>query len=200
MKAVPDDLVELGRIVAAYGVKGWVKIQPHSTHADVLLGAKEWWLKSPVSPLGKAGISALPLPVEVLAARPQGSTVVAQLDVSPDRDSAERLKGHTVWVPRAAFPPIEGDEYYWVDLIGCRLYGEHEGAAVLIGQVAEVIDNGAHAVLRVERARENEHGGLDLLHDARGRTSSVLVPFVQAHVHTVDISSKRLDSNWPADF
>ena len=36
--AAPADLIELGRITAAYGIKGWVKVQPHSAQAEVLLG------------------------------------------------------------------------------------------------------------------------------------------------------------------
>lgn len=198
---IPDDLVELGRIVSAYGIKGWVKIQPHSTEAEVLLDAEQWWLKAPAAPLERPGALSRPYPVKVLAARPQGSTVVARIDASPGRDAAEKLKGHSVWARRASFPPADDDEYYWVDLIGCLLFGDRNGSSALIGRVVEVIDNGAHAVLRVARAKAASEGTEpELLHDAKGRTVDVLVPFVNAHVHTVDIANKRLDSNWPADF
>lgn len=197
---VPDDLVELGWIVSAYGIKGWVKIQPHSAQSEALLGAGTWWLRASATPLGKAGALLRPMPAKVIAARHHGANVVAQLDVAADRDAAEKLKGHSVWVPRASFPAAGEDEYYWVDLIGCRLYGEQDGQPTLIGQVVEVIDNGAHAVLRVARGQPGPTGDLDLLRDAKGRTVDVLVPFVSAHVHTVDIAGKRLDSNWPAEF
>ncbi|MBJ7264933.1 MAG: ribosome maturation factor RimM, partial [Burkholderiaceae bacterium] len=30
----PQDLVDLGRVVSAYGIKGWIKLQPFSAHAD----------------------------------------------------------------------------------------------------------------------------------------------------------------------
>jgi len=199
--SAPGDLVELGRIVSAYGVRGWVKVQPHSSQAEVLLQAAQWWLKAPVSPLGEAGAFSRPLAAAVLAARPQGASVVAQLDLAPDRDAAEALKGHTVWAPRFAFPPAQDDEYYWVDLIGCRLYGlADNGDKALIGEVVEVSDNGAHAVLHVARAREDAQGGLVLLRNQKGRTIDVLVPFVQAHVPVVDIAGKRLESDWPVEF
>ncbi|WP_041682607.1 ribosome maturation factor RimM [Pusillimonas sp. T7-7] len=194
----PTDLVELGRIVSAYGVRGWVKVQPHSSSGEVLLKAATWWLKAPAP---KTGLGALPLAsaVKVVASRPQGATVVAQLDAVSDRDDAEALKGHTVWVPRADFPAADDNEYYWVDLIGCRLFGEQDGQSALIGQVLDVIDNGAHAVLRVARAELDAEDNLVFLQTDKGKSIEVLVPFVAAHVHTVDLAEQRLDSNWPVE-
>lgn len=199
--AVPPDLVELGRIVAAYGIRGWVKVQPHSAQADVLLGAESWWLKAPVPVHGGAGALPYARRARVQASRTQGATVVAQLDLSADRNAAESFKGHTVWVPRSEFPAPETDEYYWVDLIGCRLYGAAEdGGSVLIGMVRDVADNGAHAVLRVARAGLDAQGAAVPVLDAKGRELEVLVPFVAAHIQAVDLAARRIDSDWPLDF
>lgn len=195
----PAALVELGRIASAYGVRGWVKIQPHSSRAQVLLAAKTWWLKAP-APVGSAGVLPSAFSVNVVACRPQGSALVAQFDGMSDRDLAEAMKGHTVWVPRADFPAADDDEYYWVDLIDCRLFGDLDGQSVLIGKVVEVVDNGAHALLRVARATADANGDLVLMHNDKGRVIEVLVPFVSAHVHTVDLANKRLESNWPVEF
>jgi 16S rRNA processing protein RimM len=197
---VPVDLVELGRIVSAYGVRGWIKIQPHSAQSEVLLSATQWWLKAPSSPLGAPGALARASLARVVASRPQGSSIVAQLEPILDRDQAMALKGYTVSVPRSSFPSVADDEYYWIDLEGCLLFGEHDGAPALIGTVIEVLDNGAHGVLRIARGVQGDKGEITPLQDARGRALEVLVPFVQAHVHTVDLANKRLDSNWPVEF
>jgi 16S rRNA processing protein RimM len=197
---IPDGLVELGRVVSAYGVKGWVKIQPHSAQADVLLKVKDWWLRAPVPVLGNTGALPLPRAVKVSACRPQGATIVAQLDLAPDRDSAEALKGYTVWVPRNAFPPAADDEYYWIDLIGCHLFGDQDGRPVLIGEVVEVVDNGAHAILRVAGATLDEQNQLVPVLNAKGLPHEVLVPFVNAHIHVVDVAGKRIESDWPVEF
>ncbi len=195
----PDDLVELGRVVSAYGVRGWIKIQPHAANGQVLLGAKTWWFKTP-APIKGAGVSSSARGLKVAASRMHSGTVVAQLAGMTDRDQAEALKGHTVSVPRAAFPAADDDEYYWVDLIGCRLFGEDDhDQPVLIGQVRNVIDNGAHAVLQVARATQGDNGELQFLKTDKDREIEVLVPFVSAHVHTVDIANKILHSNWPID-
>src|SRR3546814_16842792 len=118
----PADLVELGRIVSAYGVRGWVKIQPHSSDSPVLLAAKTWWLKAPVPPGSSAAARPL-FAAGVTNSRPQGATVVAQLHCVPDRDLAEALKVHPVWVPRADFLSAADEGSYWVHLTGCRLSG-----------------------------------------------------------------------------
>lgn len=196
----PHDLIELGRVVSAYGVRGWVKIQPHSSQAEVLLQCKQWWLKAPASRIGGAGALAPARKLPVLSSRRHGSTVVAQLDGILDRTVAETLKGHTIWVPRGEFPAANEDEVYWADLIGCRLYGQSEDKPALIGQVVNVSDNGAHAVLHVARGHIDEQDQVILQKDQKGRSIEVLVPFVRAHVHTVDIDAKRLDSDWPLDF
>lgn len=196
---VPADLVEMGRIVSAYGVRGWVKIQPHVAGGSALLATDTWWLRAPVPP-GNTGALPCASPVKVTASRPQGATVVAQFDANADRDAAEALKAYTVWIPRSAFPASDEDEYYWVDLIGCTLYGEQSGQSTPIGIVQEVLDNGAHGILKVIRQQPDAQGIMQPILSTKGKPVELLVPFVSAHVHTVDLPNKRLLSDWPADF
>ena len=47
VESLPDDAIEVGAIVDAYGLKGWVKIAPHANAGhggDAMLAAKRWWL------------------------------------------------------------------------------------------------------------------------------------------------------------
>jgi len=198
--AVPDDLVELGRVSGAYGVKGWVKVQPHSAQADVLRRAGSWWLTRPAPETARGVVASVPHAYRVLQARPQGATVVAQLDGIADRDQAEALRGCAVWVPRGEFPATAADEYYWVDLIGCAFYTDAEGEPARVGTVEDVLDNGAHAILRVVLQRPSESGEPEPRRDAKGRPLEMLVPFVRAHILAVDLSARRIDSNWPTEF
>jgi len=203
---VPEDLVELGRIVAAHGVRGQVKIQPHGADCVALYANKTWWLRAAEVPVvsgsAAAGLSAAAArcaatmrPVRVLTCQRHGDVLLAQLDGVKDRDQALALKGATLHLPRRAFPQPEDDEYYWVDLIGCDLYGKTvDQQDVLLGQVTQVSDNGAHALLHVAQKHlpNDDHGSK--------RTRECLIPFVAAHVLRVDLSQRRIDSNWPADF
>ena len=198
---VPGDLVDLGRIVSAYGVRGWVKIQSFSPDADVLREARQWWLSRPLPP-GVQGVSAsVPDSVRVQLIRSQGSDLVAQLVDLDDRDQAEALKGHVISVSRALFPAADADEVYWVDLIGCQVFGvDEQGAEVLIGEVFEVLDNGAHGVLKVAVMRPDAAGILAPVLDTKGRPTDTLIPYVAAHIQSVDLPGRRITSDWPADF
>ena len=208
----PNDLVELGRIGSAYGVRGWVKAQPHSSQSTVLRAAPVWWLCPPTGPLNAppdsspstsipSSLLARCIPHAVKQCRPQGLTVVAELEGVPDRDAAESKRGYTIYVSREYFPQANSDEYYWVDLMGCQVFSEGK----LMGQVQEVLDNGAHAILRVERFVDSADLQADPkatplpMLDAKGRPQEVLVPFVAAHVQHVDIKKRRIETDWPFD-
>lgn len=211
----PDDLVELGRVVSAYGVKGWIKVQPHSAQAEVLRAAPVWWLCSSAPPpsIGKSSgrastIHAYP----VKQVRPQGATVVACLSGVDDRDIAEAMRGFTVHVSRKDFPAAKSDEFYWVDLVGCMVFGPgmisddvadspSDSSLILYGQVSEVVDNGAHALLRVNLLKQpDQDAAATEVLDAKGRPVDILIPFVSAHVPNVDIAARRIETNWPLDY
>lgn len=188
--AAPADLIEVGHVVEAYGVRGGLKVQPYSTQPDTLLAAKVWWLRK-----GKETRRAT-----VVEAKRHGATVAATWAGVADRDQAHAWRGWSVLVPRSDFPaPAEG-EFYWVDLIGCQLLGlgSEGGSKIVLGNVAEVIDNGAHAILRVERVVPEDT--TQPLLDAKGKVKEILVPFVDAFIRSVDITAKSIDSDWPADF
>lgn len=196
----PGDLIEVGRIVAAHGVRGWLKVQPYSSDAQALLRSSVWWLKAPDSKLDP-GASSSTRAVVVRTSRLHGGRfVIAQFEGVSDRDAAEDLRACTVWASRSAFPETDEDEYYWVDLIGCDFYGRSGDAPSFIGRVDEIFDNGAHAVLRVARGVIDGQGEFRPMLDDRGRPVHALVPFVRAHVHDVDLKARRMDSDWPADF
>ncbi|MFV9473730.1 ribosome maturation factor RimM [Advenella sp. RU8] len=196
--ATPEDLVELGRIVSAYGVRGMIKVQPHSAQESILLNVNEWWLAR----LSRSGVQQEPHRlVRVSRVREHAGSIVAQLEGCDDRDQAEALKGTSVFVSRAGFPSASDDEFYWVDLIGCSVFSTADSSGpVLLGLVREVSDNGAHAVLHIDRQGLDEQGKVAFLTDDKGRVKEILVPFVQAHVPFVDIQQKRIETDWPADF
>jgi 16S rRNA processing protein RimM len=181
--ALPEDAVEVGYIADGYGLKGWVKIVPHANGkqgGDALLTAKRWWLAK-----GRERKSA-----RCVQAKVHADTIVARLSGCEDRNAAEALKGHTVHIARSDFPKLDSeDEFYWVDLIGLDVENE---AGVALGRVADLIDNGAHSILRVEYPETNKDGA--------PVTGERLIPFVGTYVKTVDRAAKRIVVDWEADY
>ncbi len=179
----PDDAVEVGRILGAWGVNGGIKVKPFAADPQALFSSKRWFLKPPEAPRphGADAQAAIPSLLRVLSAREQGDGVVATVQDLADRDAAEALKGARVFVPRSSFPTPDEDEYYWVDLIGLAVVNR-EGEA--LGTVVGLIETGPHCVLRVQAA--------DAVEPER------LIPFVAAYIDDVDLPARRIRADWDA--
>jgi 16S rRNA processing protein RimM len=131
----------MGRIVAPFGVKGWIKIEPWTAAAKNLLTYPKWWIGD--------GDGWQERTVD--EARTQGRTVVARLEGLDDREAAAGLRGRQVAVPREQLPKAQPNEYYWSDLIGLKVVNE---AGRDLGQVVRILETGANDVLVVQGERE----------------------------------------------
>ncbi len=131
----------MGRIVAPFGIRGWVKIQPFTEEIDGLLDYPAWYV----------GRGDDWREVAVLESEGHHQIVVARLAGCNDRDAAAALKGREVGVLRGALPETAENEYYWSDLIGLEVVNV-QGEA--LGKVADVLETGANDVLVVEGERE----------------------------------------------
>lgn len=175
----PDDAVEVGRVAGAWGVKGWIRLQPHASDPQGLLNTAQWFVETPAAPGRAAGRRVL----SVIEARPHGDAVIASVASCADRDAAEALRGARVFVSRRTFPPPQRDEYYWVDLIGAAVVNR-QGEA--LGSVSGLLDTGAHSVLCVAPV------------DASAPER--LIPFVAAYVDSVDVAGRRIVVDWGLDY
>ncbi|WP_290873800.1 ribosome maturation factor RimM [Aquabacterium sp.] len=209
----PEDAVEVGRIVDAWGVKGGIKVQPFSSDPQALFCTKKWFLRpaeqapGAVSrPSAKAGDATRSAPARKVAAgsapmasrlaaprflqmkvvREQGDIVVATSEDLADRNAAEALKGARVFVSRSAFPTPDEGEYYWIDLIGLDVFNP---AGEALGKVVDLLDTGPQSVLRLEAAGATP-----------ADTVERLIPFVDAYIVSVSLADKRIVADWGLDY
>jgi 16S rRNA processing protein RimM len=131
----------MGRILAPFGVKGWVKVQPNTAEIRNLLSYRNWWV----------GAESDWREIAVADGRVQGNTVIARLAGCDDRDAAAELRGQTVAVPRSVLPQARNGEYYWADMIGLAVVN---GEAIELGRVVGMLETGANDVLVVQGERE----------------------------------------------
>ena len=124
--------------------------------------------------LGRDG-TVTDLVVASLAVR--HDVLIAAFEPPRSREAIQAWKGATLSVRRSAFPTLASDEYYWSDLIGCAVENR-EGRP--LGSVSAVLDLGADPLLQVD-----------------GR---LLIPFVDAHVGTVDLAARRIVVDWFEDW
>lgn len=142
MAQAGDNKLLMGRIGAAHGIKGEVRIQ--SFTEDPLALASYGPLST-----NKPGLM-----IRILAARTTTNVLVARLEGINDRNAAEKLNGVELYVDRALLPDTDDDDdFYHADLIGlkARLADGSE-----IGEVMAVPNFGAGDLLEIRDPRSGD--------------------------------------------
>jgi 16S rRNA processing protein RimM len=161
-------MIVMGRVLAPYGVKGWIKLRAFTSSPDALIGQRRWWLATK-----DVGWQEFAL----IDARRHADALVAQLDGLSKREDAAAWQGAAIGVPRSALPQLAEGEVYLADLIGLAVVNR-QGEP--LGYVAGLLETPAHPVLRIE-------GG--------GGTEE-LIPLVPAYVDAIEVDSGRIVVDW----
>lgn len=131
----------LGRIIAPFGVQGWIKIQPYTAQPAGLEPYPAFWVGSEDSNRQ----------YEVEQVAVHGRSVLCQLRGFSTREQAASLKGLEIGVLRRELPENNPDEFYWADLLGLEVVNTD---GTVFGTIAEMVDNGAQSVMVVKGERE----------------------------------------------
>jgi 16S rRNA processing protein RimM len=130
-----DDLILVGRVAGAFGVKGEVRITAFTAEPLSLVDYKTLLRED-----GSPGLT-------LMGGRVAKGGVVARAREIETREQAEAARGLQLFIPRALLPPVEDeDEFYVADLIGMSVVSA-EGD--LLGRVRSVRDFGAGDLLEV---------------------------------------------------
>jgi 16S rRNA processing protein RimM len=117
---------------------------------------------------------------EVASAREAKDHLVATLKGVVTREEAERLNGVELYISRSKLPATDADEYYHADLIGLSA---ENAAGEPIGRVIAIHNFGAGDIIEIAPL----HG------------TTLLLPFSNAVVPTVDIASGRMVVELPRE-
>jgi 16S rRNA processing protein RimM len=117
---------------------------------------------------------------EVTHAREAKDHLVATLKGIATREEAERLNGIELYIARDKLPETDEDEYYHADLIGLAAVTTADAP---IGRVIAIHNFGAGDIIEIAPP----HG------------STMLLPFTNAVVPTVDIAGGRVVIELPAE-
>lgn len=164
-----NDLVILGRLGSPHGVRGWLKVNSFTNPTTNILEYPTWHIEH-------AGQWCL---MSIVAARPQGNTLVVQLDGLTDRDQAALYTNDLIAVKRDELPATEDNEYYWNDLIGLTVTTTDDKT---LGKIIELRETGANDVIVIEGERRH------------------LIPFLKHVVLSVDLQNKQMRVDWDDDF
>jgi 16S rRNA processing protein RimM len=160
----------MGRVMAPFGVKGAVKIEPFGDNRDSLRRHSVWWI-------GKPGSLSR---IEVAECQAHDAHLVARFKGCTDRDEAGKYRGSDVALRREDLPPVAEHEFYQADLVGLdvvNVSGER------LGTVTGFLPTGANEVMVV-----GHEGGERLL------------PVVGEVIRKVNLETGTVEVDWEADW
>ena len=157
------DRICVAQIGAAYGIRGEVRLR--SFTEDPMAVTSYGTLES------EDGAQRF----EIEAMRPAKGHFVARLAGVNDRNAAERLTNLKLYVPRERLPPTaDADTFYHADLIGLAAVMP-DGAA--LGTVTAIHHFGAGDLVEITPP---------------GGGETLLVPFSEAAIPTIDVAAGRI--------
>lgn len=174
--AVDAEILVLGRIVGAYGVKGWVRIRAFGDDPASWQDQPVWQVATTENGPWQSRKAA--------ECKAHGDGLVVRFADVADRNAAESLQGLWIGLPRADLPPPAENEFYWDDLIGMTVIND---AGETLGVVDSLLETGAHDVLRV-------------LQSTPEAETERLLPFVEAIVRNVDMKQRQILVAWELDW
>ena len=161
------DRVCVGAIGGAFGVKGQVRLKSFTAHPEDI---------ATYAPL-ETEDGSMEFSVQIEGAITNG--LAARFSGISTKEQADALRGILLFVPRTRLPALPDDEFYHTDLIGL-----------------DVVDTGGTALGRVKAVLN--HGAGDLLEiHGPGLMATMLLPFTQQAVPTVDLAAGRIVADPP---
>ena len=161
------DRVIVGAIGGAFGVHGEVRLKSYCAEPAAI---------ADYAPLFTEDGRSF---AQIILTGQAKNGFTARIDGIASKEEADQMRNTSLFADRAVMPETEDDEYYYTDLIGL-----------------DVVDTGGTALGTVKNVMD--HGAGDLLEiTVPGTSETVLLPFTQAAVPTVDIKSGRIVADPP---
>ena len=155
-------LLEIGRIGKPHGVKGRVRISYYGDSPEILTSSPYVILKKDAE--------TYKFKVDSIFAHKK--YYIASFEAVESFDDVHALIGARIFLPKRFLPPLDEDEYYWFELIGCRVITE-DGA--MVGVLSRIIATGNNDVYVVTHGKKE-----------------VLIPATVEMIKSIDIRAKTI--------
>jgi 16S rRNA processing protein RimM len=133
-----SDLVCVGAIAGAFGVRGEVRLKSFCAEPEAIAGYAPLTTED-----GKRSFS-----VTLTGQTKNGLTV--RLGGVASKEAADALRGVRLYAPRERLPGLPDDEFYHADLIGLEVV---DTGGVVLGHVGAVHNHGAGDLLELQGPR-----------------------------------------------
>jgi 16S rRNA processing protein RimM len=184
------DLVIVGRIRRAHGLGGAVLVETLTGAPDLVFapGQRLW------GGTAQGDIGPRPASLHVATVEPFPRGLRVRFREIEGRTEAESWRDRYLLLPRSEVPEAGPDEVVLDDLVGLHAACS-DGTS--IGVVVGYYELRQGIVLEVERAG-GEPAGPAGGGDARGRRETVLIPYHEQFVRSVDLAERRIVVDPPA--
>jgi 16S rRNA processing protein RimM len=136
MEQVPPGYVAVGRVSAAWGVRGVVKVIPLVDKREKLAPGRSVTVADQLR--------------TIESSRWQGALAYLKLSGIDDREAAFALRKQLLTVPESELEPLDEGQYYRFQLVGLAV---ESTAGALLGRVTDVLSTGANDVYVVQGER-----------------------------------------------
>ena len=169
---IPDGFVSIGKIIAAHGIRGVVKVHSEAVSADVYTRGLAVLLEGGKDDFGTYTIQWC---------EPYKKGLRIAFKGVGDRNAAEALIGAAIFVSKDQLPPLEKGTFYWSDLIGLSVYDIKTG---YLGKIDSIMPTAGHDVYIIKDS-------------AKGADYEVLIPATTSVVTIVDLEQKKMQVDMP---
>ena len=176
----PGNLIQLGAVRGAYGLKGWVRIAPFAADGVVLESVRRWWLM----PGGER-----PLELSVQQIKRHAESILAKWAGCESKEAADAFKGATIAVARSDFPALGEGEHYLSDMVGYRVLNRQ---GTELGTIRGVRSGD------VENRSSGAAPWLEVGVDDQRET--LLIPLVDRYVEEIEPAARLVRVDWENDW
>lgn len=158
----------VGKVVNTHGLRGEVKVLSQTDFADVRFaaGSKLLMLNE------ESGAS---LEVKIVASRAHKNVYILKLEGFDDINLVEKYKGWVLKVSEANLVELDEGEYYYHEIIGCRV---ETGDGEELGTISEILSPGANDVWVVDPPK------------GQGKKQQLLLPVIDDVLISVNTKEK----------
>ena len=171
------ELIEIGYIRAAHGLKGHVIVHAYSNDENSLTGY------GPL--LGKDGAKTY----ELTILSDHGTDFKCSVKGVTERNAAEMLRGTKLFTTIDKLPPAKEGEYYIRDLVGLGVLDE---SGAILGKVVDIFDQGVQDSFDIEFT----HSGKAPL----AKPQRELLLFTEDNVKNIDLAAGQITVTLPDGF
>ncbi len=165
-----EDLIIIGKITGAHGVRGELKVYPLTDDPRRFLKLKECFTCGQNFEKPEAVLCA--------SARLDRGNVLLKFEGVPDRDKAELLRGRFIAVTRDNAVKLKKDNYFITDLKGLKVIDDVRGE---VGTVIDCFETGPQFTLEIRRDKKK----------------NLMIPFVKAYCYEVSIENGYIKCKMP---